>query len=266
MKRFSALPRSRSRDQTRADPPNREAGKKSLSAHFKVAPLVGAALLALAMRPASAEVFTIGGTFTDVGGNSPGSFSQAVTFAPGTTSLDGGALSLNISIVPVGDAAQDEWVVFDYQTTTGNPLSQPSQNWSLSQNGLPAAVPGKFVGDFTQFLNSTGTPFNQTNSIFGQTLMSNPVPGGTGNGEGTLGFSALFPAGPVFDLGAFSDPFSIVTSALGSTQVFGFVQALEFAPQTPIPPSVPEPASLVVLGSAVLGFGAIRRGVRKPKV
>ena len=166
MKRFSALPRSRSRDQTRADPPNREAGKKSLSAHFKVAPLVGAALLALAMRPASAEVFTIGGTFTDVGGNSPGSFSQAVTFAPGTTSLDGGALSLNISIVPVGDAAQDEWVVFDYQTTTGNPLSQPSQNWSLSQNGLPAAVPGKFVGDFTQFLELDGNPIQPNEQHF----------------------------------------------------------------------------------------------------
>src|SRR5262245_47307660 len=108
---------------------------------------------------ANAEVFTIGSSFTVSGGNSPGSFSQSVTLAPGTTSLDGGALSLTISFVPVGDAAQSEWVVFSYQTTTGN-LSQPGQNWSINQTGLVAAVPVNFVGDFTQFLNSTGTAFN----------------------------------------------------------------------------------------------------------
>jgi hypothetical protein len=207
--------------------------------------------------PANAGVFTVGGTFTDVGGNSPTSFSETVTLAPGTTSLAGGALSLTISIVPVGDAAQNEWLVFRYQTTNGSPLSQPGQNWSLSQNGLPAAVAGNFVGDFTQFLGSTGTAFNQTNSIFGQTLMSNPVPGGTGNGEGTLGFTAPFAAGPVFNLGAFSNPFSIVTNGLGSTEVFGFVQALEFAPQTPVS-EVPEPASIALLGAALVGFGAMR--------
>ena len=114
---------------------------------------IGAAIVLALGQPVKADpVFTIGGTFTDVGGNSPSSFSQTVTFAPGTTSLAGGALNLTISIVPVGNAAQDEWVVFTYQTT-GSPLSQPGQNRSPSQNGLPAAVAGNFVVDFTQFLD-----------------------------------------------------------------------------------------------------------------
>jgi hypothetical protein len=228
--------------------------------------LVATVAMASSLMMSSAwagPLFVPGGTFTVVGGNTPDSFSQTVTLAPGTTALDNGALNLTISIVPVGDAAQDEWVVFKYQTTNGSQLSQPGQNWSLSQNGLPAAVPGNFVGDFTQFLDFTGASFNQTNHIFNQPLIANPVPGGTGNGEGTLGFASQFPTGPVFDLGAFADPFSIVTDAdagvvIGKNPVFGFVQALEFAPQTPVS-AVPEPASMAVLGVGLLGMMAARR-------
>ena len=59
-----------------------------------------------------------------------------------------------------------EWVVFTYTTNTNAPLSQPGQNWAINQVGIPAAVPVNFIGDFTQFLNSGGIPFDQTVSIF----------------------------------------------------------------------------------------------------
>jgi hypothetical protein len=208
-------------------------------------------------QPASAEVFALGSTFGDGGTNTPTSFSQSVSLTAGSVSVDGGALSLTISIVPVGDAAQNEWLVFKYRTTSGL-LSQPGENWAIDQAAIVAAVPVVFDGDFTQFLNLDGLPFNQTVSIFGQTLMSNPVPGGTGNGEGTLGFATNYGAGALPPLGAFSDPFSIVTNALGSTNVTGFVQALEFRPQTPTS-TVPEPITLSVFGAGVVGAAVLRR-------
>jgi hypothetical protein len=232
--------------------------QKPLSILTKAAPFVAGLLMAATSQPAAAEVFSIGGTFTVSGGNSPDTFSQSVTLAPGTTSLDGGALSLTISIVPVGDAAQNEWLVFSYQTPNGGALSLPGEDWSLDQTGLPAAIPGVFDGDFAQFLNSDGHPFDQTVSIFGQTLMSNPVPGGTGNGEGSSGYASDFSAGPVFELGAFSDPFDIVTNAEGSDAVTGFVQALEFRPQTPTS-AVPEPFTLSLFGAGLAGAAASRR-------
>jgi len=138
------------------------------------------------------------------------------------------------------------------ENSGGAPFSLEGRR-HIRQRNYPERPPGDRSEKYTPFLNSIGVAFNQTNSIFGQALMYSPVPGGTGNGEGTLGFTGPFHAGPVGNLGAFSDPFSIVTSALGSTQVSGFVQALEFAPQTPISP-VPEPTSLVIFSSALFGL------------
>ena len=76
--------------------------------------------------------------------------------------------------------------------------------------------------------------------------MASPVPGFFGNGEGTLGFNAPFAAGPLPQLGAFADPFSVVTNALDDTQVFGFTQALEFEAQS-VTPAVPEPSTWAML-------------------
>jgi hypothetical protein len=241
----------------------RKPTQKRFSTLAKAAPFAAAIMVATSL-PAAAEVFDLGSDFTISGGNSPTTFSDTVALTPGTTSLDGGLLNLTISIVPVGDAAQDEWIVLTYKTARG-PLSQPDEDWSMDPIGLPAAVAANFTGAFYQFLNVDGQPIDQTNHIFNQTLMSNPIPGGAGNGEGTVGFvDPIGGPGALPDLGAFSDPFSIVTNAEGTTGVDGFVQALEFAPVVPVTTTgVPEPFTLSLFGAGLAGAAAMRRRKKK---
>lgn len=144
------------------------------------------------------------------------------------------------------------------QTVGGIPLSQPGENWSFSAVGLPAAIPINFIADYSQWTDTSGANIPQTNHIFNQPLISNPVPGMTGTGEGTSGFAAAIPAGPAFPLGGFADPFSIVTNALGTLNVGGEIEALEFAPQSPS--AVPEPGTwaMMLIGFAGLGFAAFK--------
>jgi hypothetical protein len=218
-----------------------------------------AVLLGLA-APAHAQLFTSGGTYNFNIQNSPGTSNNVVTFTPGTQVIDVGDVALTLTIVNAADFATTgaQWVVLQTQTIGGVPLSQPGDDWSFSAVGLPAAIPINFIADYSQWTDTSGANIPQTNHIFNQPLISNPVPGMTGTGEGTSGFSAPIPAGPAFPLGGFSDPFSIVTNALGTVNVGGEIEALEFAPQTP---GVPEPSTwaMMLAGFAGLSFLGYRR-------
>jgi hypothetical protein len=212
-------------------------------------------LLALS-QGAKADMFVPGSTFTDAGGNSPDSFSTIVTLAPGTTSPDGGALNLTISEVMEGS---DEWLVFDYQTASSGTQLVPNtgDDWSIAQTGLDLAAASNFVGAFAEFLDSSGNAITPSSAIFpGYSVMSNPVPGGAGTGEGVF-FTAAVPAGPLPDLGAFIDPFDALDgTGVPSANVEGFYQALEFAPVTT---AAPEPSTVLLFGAGLLGLGLMRR-------
>jgi len=221
---------------------------------------VGAAILVtVALQSAMADLLfnTGNGVFQVQATNSPDTFTNLANL-PGTTSLDGGALQLTASIVPV-PMSSSEWLVFNYSTASGGPLSQPSLDWAINQVGLNALVPVNFTQAYVQF-SDNGTVLTPTSSIFGgYSVEANPVPGGSGTGLGTASFVAPFPVGPLPALGAFINPFSFLNdTGINSADVNGYTQALEFSPQS----SVPEPASLAVWGSlGALGvcIAAIKR-------
>jgi hypothetical protein len=220
--------------------------------------LLTTALVTLASA-AHADLFTNGANFTVSLGNSPTTENDTVTFSPGVTQvLAGGALNLTISVVNAGGGAQ--WVVFDYQTTSAStPLSLGNQGWSLAPVGLPAAVALNFIGDYTQWQGPDGANIAQTGRIFNQTLMSSPITGVVGSGEGTLGFvNPIGGPGPLTSLGGFANPFQIVLNGLPATQVNGEIAALEFAPQVA---AVPEPSTwaMMILGFLGIGTMAYRR-------
>jgi hypothetical protein len=182
--------------------------------------------------------------------NSPGSDNAAVMLNGGPTAI--GAAGVELSITTVSGGGGKEWVIFSYATTTGGILSTSGEYWGVQQY-LVAKVDVNLIADFTQFTDAGGTPFNQTASIFGQTLMDSPTTGLTGNGEGTGNYAAPFAAGSLPNLGADAPDFSEVQNPLGTVGIYGFNQALEFEPQN-AGPSTPEPSTWLM---GLIGFGAL---------
>jgi PEP-CTERM motif len=225
---------------------------------MKITLLAGLVAASVAQAAQADPLFDTSTTFTVSGTNAPDTFTNTVQLAPGTYSLDNGALNLSLSFVPAGGGA--EWVVFNYQTTAGGALSQPSQNFAITENGVVAAQALTELGFYTQF-GSNGTPLTPTSSVFGQPIVANPIPGQTGEGSGVSGLTTPVPAGPLNNFFFTTlDPFGQLAPSLAdpNATINDYLLAVEFAPQVA---AVPEPSTwaMMILGFCGLGFMAYRR-------
>jgi hypothetical protein len=195
-------------------------------------------------------VFELGSTFTVQGNDFPTNFTGATATLGTPTTINAGQLQLSETFTPV--SASQEWVVFDFATASGGPIiGNGTANFSMAISGVATTAPAVLSNPFAYF-TSNGTPFGPLTPGSGFGVEANPI---TGTGQ-VLDFVGFSPGAPssTFSLNIFSDPASfLATVGVDPTTANDF----HFGALLTLP--VPEPASLGILASGVVGLGAMRR-------
>lgn len=206
------------------------------------------ALAVVIATPARAQFVNFGGSFQAIGTDAPNDFSETDTLALGTTMIDGGALTLNVtnSITSGGD----EWVVFDVKTTSGGPIAGDlNANWGMQFNDVPLLSLAMITHLYLDW-GTAGALVSPTNNLGGNLpIETNPF---TGSGL-VYGEPVAIPLTSfLLDVNGFADTFSGFLTPNG----FDPGGLNEFQVGVLL---VPEPVSLALLGSGLAGLGLLRR-------
>jgi hypothetical protein len=220
-----------------------------------IARILGALIVAggLAVPSPARAGWLVGGTMKITVDDSPlaTNFTQDVTLAAGTITLDKGELTLTQSLIPAGPGL--EWLVLDFQATGSHLLAgNPNVTWEITAD-MPVSSPGVIIGDFEDWTIS-GKCFDATSPLGSIQVRPNPLGTTPAN---VFGNEAESVPVTTFNHGSiFVTPYKgIATAGMDPTAVNGFVGGALLSS------SVPEPSSAVLAGiSGVVMIGvALRR-------
>lgn len=216
-------------------------------------PLAAIALLASLAAAEAHAGFAIGDTFTVAGTNAPNNFSQSVTLTPGTTTIDGGLLTLTQSLYTVGG---DQWLILNFQATGGIMAGNVNNYWQLGADNVPLDSPGYFIGGLVYFtVNGAAVePISPFASNF-TTIGPDPLDSSVGNV-----YLFQFSVSLLTSLNAVTtmSPYNLIEQGgMNPSLVNGYVEGIEIQPGV-----VPEPGSMALLGLGVAILAAYRRGSR----